>query len=81
MNEKHPFIVVPTSASAATSLPEFLDEIAKHFTDCVTVRRVVGEAQSPKRLVIDATEDAVRQLKERFAQKLNIEPDLPLKIS
>jgi|RifCSP16_1_1023843.scaffolds.fasta_scaffold630954_1 hypothetical protein len=79
MEEKRPFIVVPKSTQADTSLPELLDAVKLGFKDRVTVKRVVGAPGRPRRLVIEATEEAVHQLKDRFDQTLLIEPDTELK--
>lgn len=78
MNNLAPYIVVPTSGSKTQGnmLLELL-RVTENRAD-VSVERVVGQPTNPRRLVIRATPDAIKDLQLQFTDQLIIEPDSDL---
>jgi hypothetical protein len=74
------YLVVPRSQdkSKQAKLLEFLD--AANKTPNVSVVRVVGDQDNPKRVIIQGTADAIEKLKNSFDPEIIIEPDSNLKM-
>lgn len=77
MEKADQYLVVPRSQDKAKLL-EFLNEANKLST--VSVVRVVGDQDNPKRVIIKGTPEAIEALKNSFAREIIIEPDSDLKM-
>ena len=80
MENADQYLVVPRSQdkSKQAKLLEFLD--AANKIPNVSVVRVVGDRDNPKRVIIQGTADAIEELKSTFDTEIIIEPDSNLKM-
>ena len=77
MEKANQYLVVPRSQEKAKLL-EFLDEANKLSN--ISVVRVVGDQDNPKRVIIKGTPEAIEALKHSFDREIIIEPDSDLKL-
>lgn len=72
---KQNFLVVPKSKAVGESdiFSQFMTILEK-MPD-VSIERVVGTQNSPKRLIIRCDQVSIQQLKSQFGEQLIIEPD------
>ena len=80
MKNTKQFIVVPRpqKKNPSAKLLEFLD-IAIKMSD-VSLKKVVGEEKNPKRLIVQATPEAIEKLGSQFGEDIIIEPDSDLQM-
>jgi hypothetical protein len=74
------YLVVPRSQdkSKQSTLLEFLNAAGK--IPSISIVRVVGDSDNPKRVIIQGTPDAINELKTSFDRKVIIEPDSSLNL-
>lgn len=72
------YIVVPNKRAGGTGadLRHFL-EVLEGMAGC-SVKKLIGKETEPERLLIEATPDAIEQLRHAYGSRLIIEPDSPL---
>ncbi len=78
MRELEQHVVAPRSRTSRNVLLEFLRVIEQD--PGVSVERIVGESSSPRRLVIRAAPDTIKDLQARFGEHLIIELDSDLQL-
>ncbi len=75
------YLVVPARPGNSRLLVDFTKDAAEGDPEALVVDRVVGDPAAPARLVVRATEEAIRALEDRYRGELLIEPDLSLRLS